>query len=170
MVRVREATPEDTEAIVEVNTAGWRQGYRDIVGPDKLAELPIDRWRHEIGVGLRRPVGDAFTYVAEIDGRFAGYCYVAAPARDSDLGPAAAELVAMYVDPDHWREGAGAALMAAALEHLSGLPYEVAILWTFKENRRAIGFYEGHGWSVDGAEKIHAMSGVPAIRMRRPLG
>jgi GNAT superfamily N-acetyltransferase len=169
LVRVREATPEDTEAIVEVNTEGWRQGYREIVSPDTLAQLPIDRWRHEIGVGLRRPVGDAFTYVAEIDGRFAGYCYVAAPARESDLGPEVVELVAMYVDPDHWREGAGAALMRAALEHLAGLPYEVAILWTFKENRRAIAFYERQGWSADGAEKVHGLSGLPAIRMRRPL-
>ena len=169
MVAVREAIPEDTEAIVEVNAAGWREGYRDIVSQEKLAELPIERWRHEIGVGLRRPVADAFTYVAEIDGRFAGYCYVAAPAREPDLGPAVAELVAMYVDPGRWREGAGRALMEAAIERLSGLPYDQAILWTFKENGRAIAFYERHGWSVDGAEKIHAQSGVPAIRMRRPL-
>jgi GNAT superfamily N-acetyltransferase len=170
LVAVREAIPEDTEAIVEVNAAGWREGYRDIVSEEKLAQLPIERWRHEIGVGLRRPVADAFTYVAEIDGAFAGYCYVAAPAREPDLGPVVAELVAMYVDPGRWREGAGGALMEAAIERLSGLPYDQAVLWTFKENRRAIAFYERHGWSVDGAEKIHSASGVPAIRMRRPLG
>ena len=38
-------------------------------------------------VGLRRPVEDAFTYVAEIDGGFAGYCFVAAPSREPELGP-----------------------------------------------------------------------------------
>jgi GNAT superfamily N-acetyltransferase len=170
LVRVREATPEDTEALVEVNAAGWREGYRGIVSPEKLAQLPIDRWRTEISVGLRRPVGDAFTYVAEIDGGFAGYCYVAAPARETDLGDTVAELVAMYVDPSHWRQGAGAALMDAALERLRALPYELAVLWTFRENRRAIAFYERQGWAADGAEKIHGLSGVPAIRMRRPLG
>ena len=110
---MREATPDDTEAIVSVTVAGWRTAYRDIVAPEKLADLPIDRWRHEIGVGLRRPVDDAFTYVAEIEGGFAGYCFVSAPARDSDLAPDVAELVAMYVDPEHWRAGAGAALMDA---------------------------------------------------------
>src|SRR5436190_12781347 len=104
MLRVREATPEDTEAIVSVTADGWRTGYRGIVSPDRLADLPIERWRHEIGVGLRRPSGDAFTVVAEIDGRFAGYCYVAAPWREAAPGDAAAELVALYVDPDHWRQ------------------------------------------------------------------
>jgi GNAT superfamily N-acetyltransferase len=149
--------------------AGWRAGYRDIVAPDRLADLPIERWRHEVGVGLKRPVGDAFTYIAEIDGRFAGYCYVAAPSREADLGPDAAELVAMYVDPDHWRQGVGNALMLVALERLAGLPYEEAVLWTFRENERAIAFYERHGWRPDGAEKIHPRTGEPAVRFRRPV-
>jgi ribosomal protein S18 acetylase RimI-like enzyme len=152
-----------------VTAAGWRSGYREIVAPEKLAELPVERWRHEVGVGLKRPVGDAFTYVAEIDGSFAGYCYVAAPSREADLRAEAAELVAMYVDPGHWRQGAGEALMRAAMERLSRLPYEEAVLWTFKENERAIAFYEHHGWLPDGTEKIHSRTGEPAVRYRRPV-
>ena len=148
---------------------GWRSGYREIVSPDKLADLPVERWRHEVSVGLRRPVADAFTYVAEIDGGFAGYCYVAAPTREAGLGPEVAELVAMYVHPDHWRAGAGSALMEAALERLAGLPYGEAVLWTFKENGRAISFYERHGWAPDGAEKIHPRTGQPAVRMKRSV-
>jgi GNAT superfamily N-acetyltransferase len=150
-----------------VTAAGWREGYRDIVSAEKLAELPTDRWRHEVAVGLRRPVGDAFTYVAEIDGEFAGYCYVAAPSREADLGREVAELVAMYVDPALWGEGMGRALMEAALGRLAGLPYNEVVLWTFTENHRAIAFYEDNGWSADGAEQVHPRSGEPAIRMRR---
>ena len=169
MIEVREATPEDTEAIVSVTAAGWREAYRGIVKPERLADLPIERWQHEVGVGLRRPVDDAFSYVAEVDGEFAGYCYVAAPTREPDLSPEVAELGAMYVDPSHWRQGIGHALMEAALERLSKLPYREAILWTFEENERAVAFYERHGWKKDGGEKIHQRSGEPAIRMRRPL-
>jgi GNAT superfamily N-acetyltransferase len=153
-----------------VTVAGWREGYRDIVSPEKLAELPVERWRHEVGVGLRRPVDDAFTYVAETDGGgFAGYCYVAAPTREPQLGRRVAELVAMYVSPDHWRAGAGSSLMEAALERLARLPYTEAVLWTFRDNGRAIGFYERHGWKLDGAEKVHPRSGEMAVRMRRPV-
>jgi ribosomal protein S18 acetylase RimI-like enzyme len=75
----------------------------------------------------------------------------------------------MYVDPDRWRQGVGDALMRAALERLSGLPYEEAVLWTFKENGRAIAFYERYGWRPDGAEKIHPRTGEPAVRFRRPV-
>jgi ribosomal protein S18 acetylase RimI-like enzyme len=149
--------------------AGWRSGYRDIVAPDRLADLPIERWRHEVAIGLRRPVADAFTYVAEADGDFAGYCYVAAPSLEADTGPDVAELVAMYVDPDHWRRGVGNGLMRAALERLAGLPYEEAVLWTFKENDRAIAFYKRFGWRRDGSEKLHARTGEPAVRFRRPV-
>jgi ribosomal protein S18 acetylase RimI-like enzyme len=169
LINVREATPEDTEAIVAVTAAGWREAYRGIVSPEKLADLPIERWRHEIGVGLRRPIDDAFTCVAELEGAFAGYCYVAAPTREPGLGTDVAELGAMYVDPGSWRQGVGEALMRAALERLAGLPYSEVVLWTFGENERAVAFYERYGWRADGSEKIHARSGEPAIRMSRSL-
>jgi GNAT superfamily N-acetyltransferase len=168
-VRVREATPDDTDAIVAVTATGWRTAYRDIVPPEKLADLPVARWRHEVHVGLRRPVEDAFSYVAEIDGEFAGYCFVAAPSREPDEERNVAELVAIYVEPDRWRQGAGEALMAAAMERLAQLPYDEVILWTFKENAPAIAFYERHGWSRDGGEKVHPRSGADAIRFRHPV-
>jgi ribosomal protein S18 acetylase RimI-like enzyme len=166
---VREATPEDTESIVSVTVAGWRTAYRGIVAPERLEQLPIERWRHEIGVGLRRPVEDAFTFVGEFDDSFAGYCYVAAPSREPDLGPGIAELGALYIAPDHWREGLGRALIEASLDRLESLPYSEIVLWTFPENERAVAFYERFGWRRDGAEKIHARSGEPAVRFRRPV-
>jgi GNAT superfamily N-acetyltransferase len=168
VVRVRDATREDTEAIVSVTEAGWRTGYREIVAAEHLARLPVDRWRHEVEVGLRRPVADAFSVVAEIDGDFAGYCYVAAPARDGDLGRDVAELAAIYVDPGRWRQGAGDALMRMALGRIAGLGYSQVILWTFKENERATAFYERHGWTPDGAEKVHPRAQAVAVRYRRP--
>jgi GNAT superfamily N-acetyltransferase len=167
-VRVRDATPDDTDAIVAVTAAGWRTAYRGIVAPDRLADLPIARWRHEVHVGLRRPVEDAFSYVAEINGAFAGYCFVAAPSREPDLGRKVAELVAIYVEPERWGEGAGSALMHSALTRLADLPYDEVVLWTFKENAPAIAFYERHGWRRDGDEKVHPRTEAVAIRLRHP--
>jgi ribosomal protein S18 acetylase RimI-like enzyme len=166
-VRIRAATPDDLDAIVAVTAAGWRAAYRDIVAPERLAELPVARWRHEVHIGLLRPVEDAFTYVAEIDGRFAGYCFVAAPSREPKLGGNVAELVALYVEPGDWRRGAGSALMRAAMDRLAELPYDEVILWTFKENTPAIDFYEGHGWRREREEKVHPRSQAVAIRLRR---
>jgi ribosomal protein S18 acetylase RimI-like enzyme len=55
------------------------------------------------------------------------------------------------------------------MQRLSDLPYDEVILWTFKENAPAIAFYERHGWSRDGGEKVHPRSGAVAIRFRRPV-
>src|SRR5262249_50757333 len=137
---IRQGTPADADAIVSVTAAGWREGYRGIVSPEKLADLPIERWPPEGRVGPRRPVEDALTYVAEIEGGLAGYCYIAAPSREPDTGREVAEVGAMYVDPAHWSEGVGGALMNAALRRLAELPYSEAILWTFEQNERAVTF------------------------------
>jgi GNAT superfamily N-acetyltransferase len=169
-IQVRDGTLDDVEAIVSVTAEGWRRGYHGIVAHEHLATLPVERWRHEVSVGLRRPVDDAFTLVAEIDGRFAGYCYVAAPARDGDLGPDVAELAAIYVDPDRWRQGAGDALMRTVVGRLAGLGYAEAVLWTFKENQAAIAFYVRNGWSSDGAERVHPRAQALAVRYRLPIG
>jgi GNAT superfamily N-acetyltransferase len=170
VLTVREGVPDDTEAIVAATEYGWRVGYRDFIDPQHLVKLPVDRWRHEVSIGLRRPVADAFTYVAEVDGEFAGYCYVAAPARDGDLRPEIAEVAGMYVLPEHWGQGAGAALMRAALERLADLGYAEVVLWTFAENERATGFYRGHGFAPDGAEKENPRVGNRAVRFRRAVG
>lgn len=152
--------------MVSVTATGWRTAYAGIVAPEHLGQLPLDRWRHEIRVGIRRPLGDAFTCVAEIDGEFAGYVYVAAPSRDADLGPEVAELVALYVDPEHWSKGVGDALMRAALERLGDLPYTEVVLWTFKGNDRAITFYERRGWRADGSERMHPRAQALSARYR----
>ncbi len=169
MLQVRDAAVDDTEAIVSATATGWRTAYRGIVTDERLAELPVDRWRREIGEGLRRPVADAFTRVAEVDGAFAGYCYVAAPPREAEDAPGDVELVALYVDPEHRGQGAGSALMRTALTRLAELGYERVFLWTFAENDRTIAFYERHGWSRDGAEKVHPRAQAVAVRLQRAV-
>jgi len=141
-----------------VTAAGWRAGYADR-RPEKLAELPVERWRHEVGIGLKRPVGDAFTLRAEIDGSSPLLLRRRAlPRADLRATPRSCGDVR---DPGHWRQGAGEALMSAAMERLSELPYEEAVLWTFRRTSARSPFYEHHGWLPDGTEKIHARTGEP---------
>jgi GNAT superfamily N-acetyltransferase len=169
VITVRPARPTDAESIVAVNAAGWRTGYQGIVSDDRLAKLPVERWRSEVRAGLARPAGDSFSLVGEIERQFAGYCYVAAPGRDGDLGTEVAELVAIYVEPAQWGKGVGAALIAAAEEEALARGYAQMSLWTFAENDRARGFYERRGWRADGSEKLHQVAGASAIRMRKGL-
>ena len=77
------------------------------------------------------------------------------------------ELYAIYVVPGAQGTGAGSALMEAAVGSL-GERFEEAILWVATENPRARGFYERHGWSVDGERIDDSIPGVslPETRYR----
>ena len=171
MIEVRAAVPADAEAMAAVNAAGWREGYRDIVPAHYLERLPVSRWLREMKAGLREPRGDSFTRIAEINGEFAGYCFVAAPGRQEPLGSPLAELVALYVDPSRWGRGAGRALLDRAIRDTTELgAYEEIELWTFTDNGRAQRVYRAAGFEADGATRTFEPLGIPTLRMRLALG
>lgn len=170
MIRVREARVADAPAMADVNAAGWRVGYRGLVPPHYLERLPVRRWRREMGEGLRSPRGDSFTRIAELDGDFAGYCFVAAPGREESDDSRLAELVALYIDPEGWGRGAGRALLDAVLAEAARLGYEEIVCWTFEGNERALRLYRAGGFEPDGARRPFSPTGTPTLRLRRRLG
>jgi GNAT superfamily N-acetyltransferase len=169
MIEIQEAVIDDAEQMARVNAAGWREGYRGIVPDDRLDHLPEADWERQMRAGLSEPRLDSFTRTAELDGEFAGYCFVAAPGRDQPDESNVAELVAIYVEPRLWRRGVGRALIGAAIDHTAELSYECLLLWTFEQNQRALGFYRAAGFEPDGARRPFVPIGTPTIRMRRML-
>lgn len=169
MIEIRDAVPADAERIAEIIARAWRTAYRGIIENDRLAGLPVKAWEREIRANLERLEGGSFGIVAERDGEVAGSCYVVIPARDGDLGPDVAELVAIYVDPAHWRQGIGRALVAEALERASRAGALEVSLWTLCESQPAQSFYKQLGWRPDGSKQLHPVARAPTLRMRRPL-
>src|SRR5262245_44824232 len=123
-VTVRDAVEADAEAMVELTAGGWRQAYRGMVPDAYIEKLPISGWRHDISSGLRKPRLDAFSLIAEVDGETAGYCFVAAPGRHDPEDSKHAELVALYVNQRHWRQGVGRLLAERAVDRTRELGYE----------------------------------------------
>lgn len=162
---VRDATEADTEAIVGLTASGWRVAYTGIVPAERIADLPIAAWRHDISSGLREPVADSFTRVAEVDGEIAGYCFVAAPGRDEEPDSSVAEVVAIYVDPARWMKGIGRALMESVTKIAAEAGYPEMTLWTFERNAQARAFYARLGWQRDEERRPHAATGTPTIRL-----
>lgn len=97
------------------------------------------------------------TAVAELDGRLAGFVTLLVP-KGAD-----AEVDGLFVEPDLWGHGIGAALMAEAdrraLEAGAAAIHVVA-------NRRAQGFYARCGYGVIGETMTQL---EPAPTMRKPL-
>jgi GNAT superfamily N-acetyltransferase len=169
LLEIRDAAPEDGDAIAEINAAGWRAAYVGLIERDRLANLPVKAWAREIRGNLEELSVGSISLVAELDGRIAGSCFVIGTARDGDLPDEVAELVAIYVDPPRWRQGIGTALLRESLARTARQGKAEISLWTLSGNDAAQAFYERHGFEPDGAEQIHPVARAPALRMRRPL-
>jgi ribosomal protein S18 acetylase RimI-like enzyme len=121
-------------------------------------------WTRRLRAG---PAGSP-VLVAERAGAVVGFAVVGAAEDPAGLG----ELQAINVDPDHWRRGAGRALLAAAEAELARLGHAAAVLWVLPGNQRARRFYEAAGWAADGARRTIELYGfgVDEVRYRRRLG
>jgi ribosomal protein S18 acetylase RimI-like enzyme len=149
---VRWAVPNDALVLSEIHVLAWQVGYRGLL-PDSLLDSlsaadRLPRWRERLAETTSRVL------VAELDGRAAGWLVIGAQ-RDKDLDPQRiAEVYAVYVHPDFWRHGCGAALLVRARAELASQGYAEASLWVLRGNQRAIRFYEALGFWADGASKV----------------
>ena len=170
---IRAATVADARAIAEAHVASWRVAYADILGleEDWASPARIDEhersWRERIplvaGQGHR-------TWVADIEGRVAGFAFTR-PTTDDDLNPLeVAELEALYLDPAYLGSGIGKRLLDRAVAGMRSQGFLQATLWVVDENVRAIHFYRREGWRPDGARSAcFRVMNAPALRFRLPL-
>jgi ribosomal protein S18 acetylase RimI-like enzyme len=156
---IREATPEDAEAVAEVQVRSWQAAYDHVLPQEGLLSLSVadraDMWR-------RRP-----PLVAETAGEIVGFVAVGLSRDAGGDG----ELYAIYVHPWHWGTGIGRALIAAGEARLRELGHGSASLWVLEDNPRARRFYEAAGWSTDGTTRPIDVFGilVPEIRYEKKL-
>ena len=165
---VRKATPADAPAIAGVHVRSWQVGYRGLVSDEVLSGLSIADRQSSWQALLERDVEGAFTLVAERD-VLVGFCSMMAPSRDDDAGAGTCEVAAVYVEPEHWREGIGSALLVTALQEVAATGWDDVTLWVFAENEAAMRFYRRFGFAADGAETWHERSGQKEVRLRAPI-
>jgi ribosomal protein S18 acetylase RimI-like enzyme len=97
-------------------------------------------------------------------GVIVGFCAVTTPKHDAKQDESLAEVGALYVNPDRWREGAGSAMLIAAFERLRERAWQEVVLWVLPENHRALAFYIRFGFMIEiGIENREERSGLPAI-------
>ena len=101
---VRHATPEDSRAIATIHVLSWQAAYQGVVPAQFLASMSVDQreriWRQRLEQGAPG------TWVIEEHSEVLGWIS-AGPSRDAGALSSTSELWAIYVDPKHWRRGAG---------------------------------------------------------------
>lgn len=170
----RPATVDDAPAIAALLVRAWQVAYAGFLPPEVVASQRVEEREPRLRALLEGGEPDHTIHVAEQDGRVVGFVGFG-PARENPIRPApagAGEVYGLYLDPDAFGSGAGAALLTLAERHLAAR-FPLAVLWTFERNARARRFYERQGWVHDGAAAPYprpGCQGVRVVRYGRTLG
>ncbi|MFJ5805171.1 GNAT family N-acetyltransferase [Streptomyces sp. NPDC093093] len=142
---IRTALPADLDAIAALHTRARSTYYRGRV-PDAVhgGDEGFARTREGWSRAVARAGAEGGVFCAERDGVLTGV----AAFRTAE---GQATLTQLHVDPDHWRQGTGAALHAACLDVWRRAGVDRVRLEVFEHNLRAQAFYASHGWRPDPA-------------------
>ena len=84
--------------------------------------------------------------------------------------PEWAEIQAIHSLPESWGSGLGAAMLEKALADMAASGKTSVGLWAFQENTRARRFYEKHGFTFTGEERVSEFDGALEVRYVRTIG
>lgn len=169
-VSIRRAEVSDAPALGALHVASWRAAYKGLLPDEVIEGFTVESRVASWTSWLTSPTTPSHRHhVLTLDGVIAGFA-VTGPSRDtSDQGEM--ELLAIYLAPDAWGRGHGAALLGVALGAAAGLGARTITAWVLDTNARARRFYEAMGFALDGAEKLDARIGdAREVRYRFVLG
>jgi ribosomal protein S18 acetylase RimI-like enzyme len=154
-VRLREATPEDADAIADVAADAWWAAASSALSPDAvrtaLADLYDAEFLHEVAAEAAAEADFRFLVAVaegedggepagEAEGEVVGFASAAREWADE------AELFTLYVTPDRWSEGIGTALLEALASWAADRGAERLVCSALAENAVAVGFLESRGF------------------------
>jgi ribosomal protein S18 acetylase RimI-like enzyme len=158
---IRRAHLDDAQAISRVHVETWRRAYVGQIPDEYLESLNADQRVAVWNEHLADPNLD--TFIADNDGSIVGFASLGV-SRDSDADRHTGELQSIYVLPDYWRLGIGAALCREVLSRASQRHFASVTLWVLETNQQARSFYEAHGFGADGATKHERRS--PTLELK----
>jgi ribosomal protein S18 acetylase RimI-like enzyme len=141
-VTVRDATPADVGGIRHVAERGWTAAYDDALSRDTV-DAALSAWYDDDVTREAVERDDVAYLVADVDGTVRGYV-----SGDPGDGDGVATLGALYVDPDHWNEGIGTALLEAFEAVCLQRGSETVRLRVLAENDVGVSFYRTRGYEM----------------------
>lgn len=160
----RPALPGDAAAIAALNVRSWRAAYPGLL-PDAVLDAlephtRAGRWRERIAGGESH----GQVLVTEGEEGLHGFAWFGA-ARAHHLRPPppmSGEIMAFYLDPDHFGGGL-ADRLAAPVESWLGARFPCSFLWVLEGNARARAFYTRRGWLADGCRAPYPRPGCQGV-------
>ncbi|WP_049998137.1 GNAT family N-acetyltransferase [Halococcus sediminicola] len=135
---VREATDEDISGIQRVARRSWPETYGKFL-TEAAIETILNDWYAADELDGQIATPENVYLVAETDD-IGGYASAAPTANEE------AQLYAIYVDPDHWDEGLGTALLDGVRDRLDDHGIRRLRVEVLAENSVGVSFYESRGF------------------------
>ena len=132
---IRSATPDDFEALTTVARETWHATY-DELEPDMIDQT-VDNWYTDDSMPLEAP--GTIVLVAEDDGDLIGFTHAVAQGDKADI-------LRLYVHPDHQGEGVGSALHERLMAEIESYDVDRVRSFDFAFNDASRAFYEGLGF------------------------
>ena len=148
MLIISEATEKDILAIAAVHVASKRAAYAGIVDQafldSKTQEEYEKKWQRYLS---EEGIEVSVLYEGDSALGFISYGRMQTPPPGtSKIRPQyTAEIFAIHIHPDHWREGFGQKLIQHAAQTLKEEKHTSLCLWVLGKNERAIKFYDHLG-------------------------
>jgi ribosomal protein S18 acetylase RimI-like enzyme len=159
----REATPEDVEGLAKVQVLSWRMAYQGKIPASYLEAMTIDQ-KAEEWIRILENNKTKTIVVQKTDKGIVGFVNFG-NYRDDDLPKEeVAEIRALYVHPEHLREGIGRKLAELAIQDCKKKGYKQVALWVLDSNESAQRFYQSLGFRLDGGMKIDKK--IPNVELR----
>ena len=169
---VRDASPDDADAIRIVHESGWRAGYAHLYTPEVIERAVAKhciRWPRL----LTSPTfGDTTLLILEENGEVVGFAHFGPTGNElsSEQRPGLTELHSFYIHPSRWGTRAATCLMEQVVETVRRQGVTKLHLTTGVEVRRARRFYEKMGFRETGRTNVYQLLGeIPTPELQYVL-
>lgn len=165
---IRVAVPGDAHAIGSLKVHAWRAAYAGFMSPEFLDGLDPVSDAEDWAEYLAELPGEHRLWVVQEGDSVAGFCRTgpADRAQDPDLGPRAAEVFGLYVEPGRIGTGLGRRLFAHAVADLEGRGHAPLCVYAYVPNAQALRFYERAGFVRDGTTRTADKGGTGLVEAR----
>ena len=162
---LRPLEEKDLDCVIDIVVESWRALYRGYVSPELFTEAGV--WAQRLRLRADLTSRRLEESVWEEDGRVLGLLSVGDTA-DSDR-PGAFEIWRVYLAPEARGRGIGGQLLAWAEARARERGYGEAVIWAFRENVRALAFYQKHGYRPDREEYLGEPYCAYGVRLVKAL-
>lgn len=135
---IRTGTPADIESVKEVAHISWNDTYAGII-PSPIQQKFLEQSYSTPMLEMR--LERTILLLAEHEGQTVGFANFTKVDEDGD-----AELIAMYMKPEHQRSGYGKKLLTDGLSRLKGGLQ--LFVYVESENVKGRNFYEANGFQL----------------------